>query len=614
MAADLLTLVALVIALAVAAEMLGDRLDLPNFLFFVGAGLVVGPPGLGLIHHGVFGDALSTLVGLAVAFIIYHSGFGITLPTLREAPPTVYPLVTAGLLVTFLAATATTYLLMDVLPGTAVLIGALVVPTGTTVIEPLLASVSVREDLAATLEIEATVSEVTGGVLAVTAFQAITLGEPDPVVFVAKFAGHLTAGVVVGAVVGVAAAALYKLPEHAPERAPNHGSQLFLATAVVTYALAEVVAQKAGVPAVATAGAVLGNADLPYRERIETFEETFTTFVIAFVFVVFASFAEPAWLRTVGVEGLAVAAVVILVVRPLAVFLSTAGSALSARDKLFLSAASPRGIIPAGVATLLAITIQDGNPEMAASITGTVLLVILVSAAGEGLLAERLADRLGVTVDTSIVVGGGRLGLALADRYTDRGEAVHLVESDSETLEEARNAGYPVYGGDAADEAVLRDAGAGYASRIVAATDDDETNLEVARLADDAFDADVVQSRVNDEANRQRFEDLDVEWFTGSQLELWSLDHLTEEPAPDWLVELTRTGRVQTVTVTEEFDEDVGGLERSLPDRTFVVARSRDGETTVPTREDPVRSGDRLTIIGRAATVEEAIERLRGGK
>lgn len=608
-AADLLGLIGLVIALAVAAEMLGDRLGVPNFVFFIGAGLLVGPPGLNLVHHRVFGENLAVLVGLAVALIIYHSGFGITVETLRDAPQTVFPLVTIGVLVTFLGSAAATYLLMDVLPGTAVLIGALVVATGTTVIEPLLASVSVHEDLAATLEIEATVTEVTGGILAVTAFYAITLGEPDPGAFVLQFAWHLTAGVLVGAAVGAAAWILYKVPEHAPERAPKHATQLYLVTAVVTYALAEAVAQKAGVAAVAIAGVLLGNADLPYRERIAAFEETFTTFIIAFVFVVFASFAEPAWLATVGLGGLAVAVAVILIIRPLAVFLSTAGSALSTEEKLFLSAASPRGIIPAGVAALLAITIQGSNPDMAANIIGTVLLVILVSNVVEGLFADRIANRLGVTTDTTVVVGGGRLGLALADRYADLGEHVTLVESDPDAVREAREMGFPVYHGDGTDEDVLRDAGIQQASQVVAATDDDETNVEVTRLARSSFDVESVLARTNHEDNRALFEDLDAKLLTGGQLDLWALDYLTEKSMPDWFAALIRTGGVETVVVPEGMDETVAAFDRSLPDRATVVALSRDGETWVPTGTDRIEAGDEVTVLGPAEAVEAAIAR-----
>jgi len=611
-AADLLALIALVVALAVGAEMVGDRLGVPNFLFFILAGIAVGPPGLGLVDHQVFGEGLGVVVGLGVAIIIFHSGSGITVDALRAVPPTVYRLATVGVLVTFLGAAAVAYVAMNVPPGIAVLIGALLVPTGTTVIEPLLSAVPVREELASTLDIEATVTEVSAGILGIAVFYGITLGEPDPGAFVVLFAWHLLSGVAVGLVVAAGAWFMFTVPQHAPERAPRHASQLYLATAVVAFAIAEYVAKEAGVAAVATAGVVLGNADLPYEEHVVDFEEDLTTLIIAFLFVVLASFVEPEWLATVGFAGLVVAVGVVLLVRPLAVFLSTAGSAFSTRDKLFLSGAAPRGIIPAGLATLLAIEIQGSNPEAAAYLTGTVLIVIMVSTAVEGTLAGRFAERLGVTTDTAVVVGGGRLGLALADQYRERGERVILVETDQETLETARSEGFAVYHGDGTDEAMLREAGADRTNRIVAATHDDEVNLAVARLAGTVFDVETVLARVNRGANRQAYEDLGVEQLTGSQLDLWALDHLVDGSAPDWLAALTRTGGLTTVAVSDDdAGSTVGDLDHSLPGRSFVVALTRGEETWVPDRDERLDPGDALTVLGRAEAVEEATARLR---
>jgi hypothetical protein len=45
-----------------------------------------------------------------------------------------------------------------------------------------------------------------------------------------------------------------------------------------------------------------------------------------------------------------------------------------------------------------------------------VLLVIVVTAVVDGLFAGRIARRFGLTIDSTVIVGGGRLGLALADQ------------------------------------------------------------------------------------------------------------------------------------------------------------------------------------------------------
>jgi len=556
----------------------------------------------------VFGEGLAVVVGLGVAVIIFHSGSGITVDMLREAPRMAYLLATVGTLVTFLGTAAIAHLVMDVTVGIALLIGALLVPTGTTVIEPLLAAVSLPDRIAYPLEIEALVTEVTAGILSIAVFYAVTLTRTDPGQFALTFVWHLVAGVLVGAVVAAVVWFLFNYPEHAPAQAPEHASQLYLGTAVVAFAVAENVAREAGVAAVATAGLLLGNADLPYREHIADFKEDFVTFVLAFTFVVLASFVEPEWLATVGIDGLLVAVGVVVLVRPLAVLLATAGSVLSVRERLFVSTVSPRGIIPAGLATLLAIDVRDTFPEVAATITGTVLLVILLTTLVEGVFASRAADWLGVTADAVVIVGGGRLGLALADQYEQRGDRVNVVETDHQLVETARSAGFAAYHGDGTDEATLREANAERATRVVAATGDDETNLEVARLARSAFGVETVLARLNRGDNRELFEDLDVKLLTGSQLDIWALDHLVDQSAPDWLTALTRTGGVGTASVTDESaDAAVADLDRSLPGRAFVIALTRDGETWVPDGSESVEYGDRMTVLGRSDAVDEAM-------
>jgi NhaP-type Na+/H+ or K+/H+ antiporter/Trk K+ transport system NAD-binding subunit len=610
-AAELFAIVAVVIGLAVAAGMLGSHFGVPNFFFFVLAGIIIGPPGLGILHHDAFGEGLAVVVGLGVAIIIFHSGSGITFEMLRGAPRMAYLLATVGTVVTFLGSAAVTYLVLDVSPGIALLIGALLVPTGATVIEPLLEAVPLPNDIAYSLEIEALVTEVTAGILAIAVFYAVTLTQTDPNQFASVFVWHLVSGVLVGGVVAAVVWALFRYPEHAPERAPQHGSQLYLATAIVAFAIAENVAREAGVAATATAGLLLGNADLPYQEHLDDFKEDFMTFVLAFMFVVLASFVEPDWLATVGIEGLLVAIGVIVVVRPLAVFLATARSVLSIREKVFLSTVSPRGVIPAGLATLLAIDIRPVFPEAAATITGTVLLVILATSLIEGLFARRIAEGLGVTIETVVVVGGGRLGMALADRYEKQGERVTIVETDFELVQTARNAGFAVYHGDGTNEAVLRDAGIERASRVVAASDSDETNAEVARLAKSEFNVEMVLARLNRGDNRTMFEDLDVELLTGFQVDIWALEHLVDQSAPDWLTALTGTGGVRTASVTnDQIDMKIIDLDNSLPERSFVVAITRAGETWVPAGDQTVEYGDKVTVLGRADAVTEALAQI----
>jgi NhaP-type Na+/H+ or K+/H+ antiporter len=395
---EALTVLAVVLGLGVGSVMLGDRLGVPNVLFFVVAGLLVGPHGLDLLHLDAFGDDLATVLGASVAVIVFQDSWEISVEQLTDAPRPAYYLATVGSLVTFAGVAAAAYLLMDVAVGVALLIGALLVATGPTVVEPVLATVDVSERLEHALEIEGLVNEVLAAILAVALFKAVTLQETDVEQFALLFSWHLAAGVVVGLAVGGLVWLLFRIPDHDPDRAPQHARLLLLASSVVAYAAAETLAAEAGIAAAATAGLLLGNVGLEYREHVAQFASDVSTLILGFVFILLSSFAELQGLVAVGLGGLLVALATMFLVRPLAVLVSTARSDYSRREQLFLSAVAPRGIVPAGVATLFAIEIQGSNPVAATNITGTVLLVVLATVVVEGGAASWLADRLDLSL------------------------------------------------------------------------------------------------------------------------------------------------------------------------------------------------------------------------
>jgi NhaP-type Na+/H+ or K+/H+ antiporter len=69
---DTLFIVAMILALGVASQVLADRFRVPSVLFLILAGVAVGPKGLSLVTVEVFGSALTTIVGVSVAIIVFE--------------------------------------------------------------------------------------------------------------------------------------------------------------------------------------------------------------------------------------------------------------------------------------------------------------------------------------------------------------------------------------------------------------------------------------------------------------------------------------------------------------------------------------------------------------
>lgn len=328
----------------------------------------------------------------------------------------------------------------------------------------------------------------------------------------------------------------------------------------------------------------------------------------------------------VGVVVGAIVAAVALVIRPFLVFVSARGDRFTREEKLFMSFVGPRGIIPASVASLFAIALQEEATRLAAEgmtqqaaalnqsasiLVGTVFLVILTTVVFEAGLARRIAEYLDVIPMRVLIIGGGKVGRALAERLADRGENVVLIEQDQEVVQTARNMGFTVHHGDGADTSVLRSAGAANAKFVVAATGDDDVNLLVAQLANSKFDPESVLARANNPDNVEAFEELGVRTISSTIATAQALDNYIERPSmSNWMGEIGRSGDVQEVEVTAErlIGRTIREVGPELPDGCLVTLVSRNGDTTVPNAEYTLQEGDRITIIGEREAVRDAEE------
>ena len=608
---NLIAIVAAIIGIGVVAQILADRFRIPSVVFLILAGVLLGPEVLGVVGPDSFGNALGAIVGLSVAIIVFEGAFHLRIDDLREAPGATLKLITVGAGIALVGTAVAVRFLLGAAWDVAFLIGALLVATGPTVITPILEVVPARDRVETALETEGIVNDVTAAILAVVIFQAVAVGTTAPFELLTLFAERLGIGLLVGGLVAVALYYGLQYVDLSPGSAPRNARLLVLAGALVAYGIADTIATEAGVAAVATAGILLGNLEVPYEAEISAFKGDVTLIVLSFVFIALAALLQFDVLAELGLRGLAVAGVVALVLRPLLTFVSTTGDRFTTGEKWFMSLVGPRGIIPASVATLFAIELRNAGQAAAADLlVGTVFLVIFVTVVFEGGFAGRIADYLDIIPMRVLIIGGGTVGRSLAERLEGRGENVAIVEQSQRTVETARNAGFTTHHGDGTDTEVLRSAGADNARIVVGATGDDDVNLLVSQLARSKFDPETILARVNDPDNAEAFEELGVRAISATVAVAQAMDNYIERPAMmDWMAEIGHTGEVQEIEITSEAlvgrtVEDVGP---ELPEDTLIALVQRDGETTVPQPELTLQRGDRLTIIGGREEVHEAL-------
>ncbi|GCF13630.1 potassium transporter [Haloarcula mannanilytica] len=627
----LIPLVAGIIGLGVLAQVLAARLRVPSIIFYLLVGVIIGQPGLRIIGDGTFGGALSAIVGLAVAIIVFEGAYHLRFDRLREAPAATFRLVTVGAAI---ALVGTAIVVKFAFSSAAVswnlafLIGALLVATGPTVITPILDVVPVRDRVAAALETEGIVNDVTAAIIAVVIFETVNPAASSEGLLRA-FSLRLGTGLLVGLLVAGVVYYLLQYVDLSPGDAPRNSRLLVLAGALIAYAGANTIATEAGVAAAATAGMALGNVDHPYEEDIEEFKGDITLLVLSFVFIALAAQLELASLIDVGLSGIIVVLAVALVIRPLLVFVSAVGDRFTTNEKLFVSFVGPRGIIPASVATLFAVELNAAAEEVGGAqaellgtqadiLLGTVFLVIFATALFEGGLARFIAEKLDVIPMRVIIVGGGQVGRALAARLEDRGENVVIIEQDEAIVERARNEGYAVEIGDGTDTDMLRSAGAENAKTVVAATGDDDANLLVSQLASSKFGVERVIARANNPDNVEAFEDLGVRTISSAMATAWAIDNQIERPAiAHWMTDIGRSGDVQEVEVTNPdlIGKSIREVGPMLPDACLVALVSGEGHehAEVPTADYVLEAGDMVTLLGRRESVRDGMQMVSNG-
>lgn len=613
MASSLLPVVALILVSGIGVQLLARRIRIPSVVFYLALGLLLGPEALGFVTIDTFGDGLETVVGLSVAIIVFDGAFALQFDRIREASTTSLRLVTIGAAVMFLGTAGAVRVLEGASWEISLVVGALLVATGPTVITPILEVVRVRDHVAAALETEGIINDVSAAIAAVVIFETMLLDDIGISGTLLAFVERAGVGIAAGL---LATGLIYFLLRYelTPEGGPQTARFLVFSAAIGSFALAEAVAAEAGIAAAATAGIALGNLELPHRETIEEFARDATLIVLAFVFVSLAALIDVGAIVQLGVGGVVLVAVVVLLLRPLVAWIATVGvRQFNPSERLFLAAIGPRGIIPASVATLFAIELATaGNQAASQTLLGTVFVVIAATDAIEAGLARQIGDALGVTPMRTIIVGGGRVGLALATRLEQRGEFVVLIEEDEKQKQAAREAGVTVFDGDGTESDTLRAAGIDEAKIVVAVTEDDNVNLLVCQTARTKFGVEDVYARVNDPQNMAAFEALSVTAIDGPMSTAFAIDNEIERPElANWMYDASDGHDIQEIEMTAEelVGKSVREVNDQIPGGCLIAEIGQNEDAHVPDPDEVLEYGDHLTFLGDAAAVDEAVKR-----
>lgn len=472
------TLVSLsaVIILGIAAQWLGWRLRIPSILMLLVFGVLAGPV-FGWINPGtLLGPLLYPVVSLAVAMILFEGGLSLSVKEFRAIGGVTAWLVTLGAAITWLIAAPAAHWILGLPWSLAILLGAVLVVTGPTVIGPMLRFIRPTGRTGPILKWEGIVIDPIGAMLAVLVFQVILESGTQPEMVVAAI---VLKTIAVGALLGLAGAwALgFSLKRDLiPDSLQNPVTVMFV---VGAYTGANLLQSESGLLAVTIMGFVMANQKSVPVQHIVEFKENLRVLLIAVVFILLAAHLKPADLDQIGLASLLFLLVLIFVARPAAVFASTLGSKLSLKEKLFLSWMAPRGIVAAAVASIFALRLEESGLAGSEALVPQTFFVIIGTVTLYGLTAPLLARRLGLSKadPQGVLFLGGRFWVReMARVLQEEGYPVMLVDNSRHNVSAARMAGIPAFYASIFSDNVLDRVEISGIGKLLAMTGNDDVN------------------------------------------------------------------------------------------------------------------------------------------
>jgi potassium/hydrogen antiporter len=382
-------LLAFLFIVGVLTTRFSTRLGVPSLIFFIMVGMIMGSDVLGIVYFD--NAAMTQMIGvIALVIILFEGGLQTNWKDVRPVIVPSLSLATLGVLITsgIVAIAAKWILGLDWLE--AILFGAIVGSTDAAAVFAVLKGHNVSPKLGSTLEAESGSNDPMAVFLTVAMIELITLPDASILKLIGDFFLQMGLGLILGIIFGrIAVKALNSINLDSSGLYPVFAT----AFALLTYGLTAFL-NGSGLLAVYVAAIIIGNAEIAYRHSIFRFSEGFAWMMQILMFVILGLLVFPTELFSLDIliQGLLISVILMLVARPVAVFISTIKMNYSQKERIFLSWAGLKGAVPIILATFPLLAGIENSHKM----FNVVFFVVLTSALIQGATIPKLADKLGL--------------------------------------------------------------------------------------------------------------------------------------------------------------------------------------------------------------------------
>lgn len=444
---DVLLGLSLVVVLSILARLTGSWIGVPAIIPLLVVGVLAGVSVTGLIDPAtLLGDSLSPIVQIAVGIVLFDGALSLKREELGAGVrPAVMRLLTFGVLITWLLGAVAVGLLFDIPQEIAVLIGAILIVSGPTVVLPILNFIAPDAKVRAVLKWEGVLIDPVGAIIAVVIFGSLSKSGAQPVIDSVEIVSSLATGLLAG--VG---GALLLMPILATRKLSDRDKVAATLMMVVgSFAVADAILEDSGLVATIVMGAFLANQKRVKIDYIAEFKEALVPLLVGILFVLLAANVDIADVIALGMPVIVLILILVLVVRPIAVA-GLAGLDFNRSEKTFFAAMAPRGIVAASMASAFGLKLTEDGVKGAELIIPITFAVIAGTVFIYGFGSPPLAHYLGLAGNRPpalLLVGAPRWALTLGSALSESGALVKVWTEDEQEARAAEQAGLVPFGG-----------------------------------------------------------------------------------------------------------------------------------------------------------------------
>jgi cell volume regulation protein A len=388
----------LILAIGTVTGFVAQKCKIPDVAVFLIVGIAIGPQALGLINIKADSALYQIILLFGASYILFDGGASLRFNILKRVWITIVVISTVGVLITGAVTGFAAHVVLGLPWIVALLLGAALASTDPATLVPIFRQIRIRDRVAQTVMSESAFNDamgaiVTFGVLAV----AMGSGEFSLTASAVDLFKQAFVGIIAGAALGYLAALLIAherwafLSEYAPV--------VTLVAVIGAYFAADGL-QASGFMAVFVFGIMIGNKEsfgfkmLPGEaQQLDDYVMTTAFIVRLFIFILLGSQVDFHLMSQYWLGGVIVVAVLMLVARPLTVFLCALPDRRAKwtfNEMLFMCWTRETGVIPAALAGLL-LGMKAPGASVIASVTFiAILMTILIQAPTTKWLGRKL--------------------------------------------------------------------------------------------------------------------------------------------------------------------------------------------------------------------------------